>query len=119
MAGRHRQPHRTLTQHGRPETTAHVPLSDIAIAHLHDAFAAGRLTSDELAQRLENAMTSRTQADLGAVLAGLRGTSPAQATKGSGRLKPLLAGWLSWRQAHSCWGRPAEAMCRRPLRPRP
>ncbi|NRQ32617.1 DUF1707 domain-containing protein [Nonomuraea sp. NN258] len=63
---------------------------EVTIARLHDAYAAGRLTADELTQRLENAMTSRTQADLDAVLAGLSKRVTQRGGRGLPGLKPLL-----------------------------
>ncbi|HKT03867.1 MAG TPA: DUF1707 domain-containing protein [Rugosimonospora sp.] len=55
------------------------------VAALERHTAAGRLSLDEFAERVDRALASRTQADLAAVVADLPAEVSAQATASGGR----------------------------------
>ena len=68
---------------------------EAVITELHAAFVAGRLIADELNLRLEQAMVSRTQTDLDAVMVGLRpahAVAPMKPKKLTGKLLMVAAG---------------------------
>ena len=60
-----------------PATLASDADREHAVALLREHHAAGRLTADELGDRIAQAYRARTHADLGAVMAGLPTTLPA------------------------------------------
>jgi hypothetical protein len=62
---------------------------DGAIAALGDHFAAGRLTRDELDERVDQAMGAKFDADLMALLADLPPSSPPQPARKSVSARPV------------------------------
>jgi hypothetical protein len=84
---------------------------------LHDAFAQGRITRDELDERLEATLTARTAGDLRRVTADLPGShgsrhpySPAWPADAP---RPPHQPWPGYRGDLATWGHHAEAARRR------
>lgn len=94
---------------------------DAAMAQLREHFAAGRLTLDELGERIDGALTAKTQRQIDALMADLPSPRPPRRSGGApgepaedlqdaGRYLVLLlllfalAGWLlmmAWMYSHS------------------
>jgi hypothetical protein len=92
---------------------------DAAMAALQEHFAAGRLTFDELTDRIDGALTAKTQGQIDALMADLPRIPPAPAKKEPGGIEDMsdagrylvlllllfaLAAWLlmmAWMYSHS------------------
>jgi DUF1707 SHOCT-like domain len=90
---------------------------DAAMAQLREHFVAGRLTFDELTERIDLALTAKTQGHLNRLMADLPRPRPAQPVSGqdAGRflvfalLLFALATWIlmmAWMSRHAYYGGP-------------
>jgi hypothetical protein len=102
---------------------------DAAMAQLRDHFVAGRLTFDELTERIDAALAAKTQRQIDGVMADL--PRPPKVTRGEAALPApdagrflvfamllfALATWIlimAWMSRHSAWNAPYPQFPRPP-----
>src|SRR5690242_19431281 len=101
---------------------------DVAMAQLREHFVAGRLTFDELSERIDFALTAKTQRQIDRVMADLprpprpsraSGAEPAVPAPDAGRflvfamLLFALATWIlimAWMSRHATWPGPVPQL---------
>ncbi|MEU5879502.1 DUF1707 domain-containing protein [Spirillospora sp. NPDC047279] len=94
---------------------------DAVTSALHDHFAAGRLDQAELGERLDSALTAKTQGDLRTVVRDLPGDSGLEPVRPSGRAHrghpPWAAPYGGPHAGHPSWAHAHRHAARRHHRP--